>query len=254
MSIANQQAWLSSALGQYFQTQELMLYQSVVGDIFGFNALQIGMPELPLLNASRIPLSLQVDNAAGDVQCEFDYLPFQASSIDMVLLPHALEFSDNPHQVLREVERVLVPEGTLLLTGFNPLSAWGFKRLLTRQKDFPWLGRFLPLLRIKDWLALLGFEVEIVQMACYAPPCAKAVWLNRFAWLDRALDKRWPMMGGVYFIVAKKRVAGTRLIKPNWKKASLQQRLLTVPSQKQPTQKQPSQKNKNHFKKRFGQE
>lgn len=225
----------------YLQSQEQALYQPVVSDIFGFNALQIGMLDMPISAASRIPLTLKVDLNEGDVRCDVSYLPFQTGSIDLVMLPHALEFSENPHQVLREVERILVPEGALVMTGFNPLSMWGLKRLMTRQKDFPWMGRFLPLLRIKDWLALLGFEVETVQMGCYAPPCAKVAWLNRFSWLDRALGSRWPMLGGVYFIVARKKVAGMRVIKPYWKASSLNPRLVSVTSQKKPSQKDGAQ-------------
>ncbi len=238
MSTDIQHAWLASPLGLYLQAQEQALYQPIVSDVFGFNALQLGLLDLPFLNASRIPVSLKVDCSKGDVQCDFSYLPFQAATIDLVLLPHALEFSDNPHQVLREVERVLVAEGVLMITGFNPHSTWGLKRLFTRQKAFPWHGRFLPLLRIKDWLALLGFEIEIVQMAGYAPPCDKVAWLNRFTWLDKLIGRRWPMLGGIYFIVARKKVAGMRVIKPNWKKSKLQTHLMTVPSQKQPTQQQ----------------
>ena len=149
-----------------------------------------------------------------------------------VLLPHVLEFSENPHQTLREAERVLVPEGHIMISGFNPISTWGLKRLAAGREGYPWDGNFLPLLRIKDWLALLGFELTATRMACYAPPCRNPAWLGRFRGLDKAGDRWWPMMGGIYFIVAKKRVLGMRLIRPNWQATKLKPRLVATPSQK----------------------
>ena len=54
-----------------------------------------------------------------------EQLPFDSRSVDIMLLPHTLEFSDDPHQVLREVSRVLTPEGHAVILGFNPFSLWG---------------------------------------------------------------------------------------------------------------------------------
>ncbi len=71
---------------------------------------------------------------------------------------------------LREVERVLRPEGSLIISGFNPFSLWGMHRALGRKQGYPWSGRFIALPRLKDWLALLGFEVVGGRFAAYAPP------------------------------------------------------------------------------------
>jgi len=89
-------------------------------------------------------------------------LPIATESIDVVIMPHTLEFESDQHQVLREVERVLIPEGQLLLLGFNPWSSYrAFHYLSGRRKRVPWSGRFLRRHRVLDWLGLLNFEAEI---------------------------------------------------------------------------------------------
>ena len=235
-SLTNSHEWLQTPLGNYLQMQEQVLFDHAVSDVFGFNALQLGMLEIDLLRNSRIPYSLKADDDLGAVRCDTSQLPFLSNSIDLVLLPHALDFSTNPHQTLREAERVLMPEGHIMISGFNPISAWGLKRITTKQ-GYPWRGHFLPLLRIKDWLALLGFELAGIRMACYTPPFSNPSWLQRFHFMDKTADRWWPMMGGVYFIVAKKRVLGMRLIRPNWSKSKLKPGMVPAPTQKNDTQK-----------------
>jgi SAM-dependent methyltransferase len=224
-SAASQQAWLESTLGQYVLAREQVMFDAVVSDIFGFNALQMGMLPMDTLKNSRIPHILHVGNREGAALCESDYLPFAESCIDLVCLPHVLEFSRNPHQTLREAERVLVPEGHLILTGFNPISAWGIKQTLSKDENYPWHGHFFTLSRIKDWLALLGLEYVSGQMEAYELPINDEKWLKRFACMDKMGEKWWPMLGGIYFIVAKKRVVNMTLLKPNWKKNAIKSAL-----------------------------
>lgn len=243
MHLEQQNNWLTTTLGQYLLSHEQAMYDKKVGDIFGFNAVQLGLPQMNTLENSRIPHLLHVGNSTGTVFCESDYLPFEESCIDLICLPHVLEFSENPHQTLREAERVLVPEGHLILTGFNPISAWGLKYLLSQENSYPWNGQFFTLSRIKDWLALLGLEFVSGEMHCYEPPINNQKWLGRFDFMDKLGDKWWPMMGGVYFIVAKKRVVNITLLKPNWKKNSLKSRLAVNHSQKtKPHQQQKHKK------------
>jgi len=232
MSIDSEQAWLATPAGAYLLEQEQRLFDEAVSNVFGFNALQLGMHEMDLLRNCRIPFLFKASRDNGLVHCEPDHLPFSGNSLDLILLPHTLEFSDNPHQALREAERVLVPEGHVMITGFNPISPWGLRRFVSKRQSYPWNGRSFSLLRIKDWLALLGFELVAGHMACYAPPCRNPVWLSKLQFMDRAGDRWWPMMGGVYFITAKKRVLGMRLLKPSWSKSKLNPGLLPTPSQK----------------------
>lgn len=214
------------------------MFDDSVGDLFGFNAVQIGMPEIDLLRNCRIPYRMKA-GPVGSVmlRCNTVQFPFATSSADLLLLPHVLEFSPNPHDTLRDAERVLVPEGHLVVSGFNPFSMWGARRLFNQDRSFPWQGRYVSLPRLKDWLALLNFEVVGGRMGCYAPPMRNSNWLQRFRFMDNAGDRWWPMLGGVYFLVAKKRVMGARLIRPHWSGPRVAQVLIPKPTQKTEYQK-----------------
>jgi SAM-dependent methyltransferase len=209
--------WIASPLGQHLFEREQKYFDEVVADIFGYNAFQLGMTEVDLLRASRIPLRCRVAaSGRADVLTDFRDLPVASSSADLVVLPHVLEFAEHPHQILREVERVLMPEGQVVLSGFNPWSLWGWRRAFHRGEQYPWRGRFIPLMRVKDWLALLGFEIAGGQMSCYAPPARQQKWLERFRFIETAGDRWLPFAGGVYFLHAVKKVRGVRLIMPKW--------------------------------------
>ena len=215
--MTNVAEWLETPLGRYLVQREQHYFDEAVADIFGYNAFQVGMPEIDLLRASRIPLRVRVGpGGAVDMRADFRDLPIASSSADLVLLPHVLEFAEHPHQILREAARVLMPEAHVVISGFNPFSLWGWRRAVHRGSHFPWRGRFITLMRVKDWLALLGFAVIGGQMACYAPPSRQEKWLERFTFMEAAGDRWWPIAGGVYFLQAVKRVRGARLIMPKW--------------------------------------
>lgn len=211
--------WLSTPLGSYVLEQERAYLDEAVTDIFGFNAVQLGLAHIDFLQASRIPYKYTIAPTEGaTIRAQFDALPIESQSVDLLILPHILEFADNPHEILREVDRVMMPEGRVIILGFNPWSLWGAKRAMTyREKDFPWRGHFVSLVRLKDWLALLGFDVSAGKLACYVPPCKSEKWLERFAFMEAAGDRWWGIAGGVYMLQAIKRVHGVRLITPNWR-------------------------------------
>jgi len=222
--------WFASEQGGYVLKREQDYFDHTVADIFGFNAVQLGLPEQDFLHNSRIPLRFSAGNQSGNsVRLVCTELPFACDSLDLVLLPHVLEFSDNPHQIIREVERVLMPEGNLIISGFNPFSLWGMKRVLGRKHGYPWSGNFINLARMKDWLALLGFEVVGGRFAAYAPPLQNAKLLERFAFMEKAGDRWWAVSGGVYFLHAIKRVPGMRLIEPQWNKGLVSKLLPVTP-------------------------
>ena len=224
---------MSTPLGQHLLEREHAYFDHVVADIFGYNAFQLGMPEVDLLGASRIPLRCHLgQQGAVDVRTDFRDLPIASNSADLVLLPHVLEFAEHPHQILREVERVLMPEAQVVLSGFNPFSLWGMRRRFHRGGDYPWQGRFITLMRVKDWLALLGFEIIGGQMACYAPPSRQQKWLERFRFMEAAGDRWWPIGGGVYFLHAVKKVRGVRLIMPKWSDQLAPSKRLAASAQK----------------------
>lgn len=209
--------WFGTAQGDYVLKRERAYFDRAVSDIFGFNAMQIGLPEIDFLRTSRMPLRFTAGHqSTHHIRLLQTELPIASGSLDLVILPHVLEFSEFPHQTLREVERVLRPEGSLIISGFNPFSLWGMYRALGRGKDYPWQGKFIALARLKDWLALLGFEVVGGRFAAYAPPFHQSDWLEKYAFMEKAGDRWWAVGGGVYFLHAVKRVPGVRPIKPLW--------------------------------------
>lgn len=226
--------WYDTALGRYVLEREQAYIDTAVSDIFGFNALQFSLPQYDLLRASRIPTHLTLGQyKPARLITDFDSLAVANQSIDLVLMPHVLEFSSAPHQILREVERVLIPEGHVLITGFNPFSLWGAYHALHRRGDeYPWRGKFISLLRLKDWLALLGFEVMAGKLTCYAPPLQSEKWRTRFHFMEAAGDRWWPLGGGVYCLLAKKRVHSMRVILPSWSERMAAQRGIAPVTQK----------------------
>lgn len=236
--------WLKTPPGRYLLAWEQGQLDRSVADIFGFHALQLGLPELDALCDNRMPHrwiatdqpACAVESGGGAevpmahpsgtrvvLRCDFDALPFDSQSLDLVVLPHALELTRDPHLALREVERVLRPEGRVVILGFNGASLWGLRQRLQRLRRYlglggreglfmPNEGEFIGYRRLRDWLRLLSFETETGRFGCYGPPLRSAKWLSRFVWVEPIGERWWPVFGAVYLIVAVKRVRGMRLV------------------------------------------
>jgi SAM-dependent methyltransferase len=233
--IIGMQQWFETPPGRYLLAWERAEFDRAVADIFGYHALQLGLPELDALAANRMPhkwLALGAQHEKPDavqpaLLTDYAALPFEENSIDLVVLPHSLELNLDPHTTLREVERVLVPEGKVVVCCMNPASLWGLRQRrahLYRKFGFgelflPDAGEFIGYRRLRDWLRLLSFEVETSSFGCYRPALASDKWLDRFDWMDAVGERSWPIFGAVYFIVAVKRVRGARLIGASWKKS-----------------------------------
>jgi SAM-dependent methyltransferase len=229
-SIVELSEWLATDAGRYVLAWEQARYDEVVADMFGYHALQLGLSEPDFLRNNRMPFKAYVGVVApgaaalaswdGCVLARPDALPFESQSVDLLVLPHVFECTDAPHNVLREVERVLMPEGRVVVTGFNPWSLWG------AQSRMPGIDPLLPHppsaqvspARLKDWLKLLSFEVDQTLFGCYAPACSTQKWLQRWDFMERAGARWWPVCGAVYMVTAVKRVSGMRLLGPPWKK------------------------------------
>lgn len=221
-------------------------YDELVADIFGYHALQLGMPGLAGLRSNRMPhcwlavgegeaqllrqggVPAGADAVAPALLAESVALPFAEGSLDLVAMPHTLELSVDPHTALREVQRVLVPEGRAVISGLNPWSLWGLRQRRARlyqrcgagwQPYLPDVGEFFAPGRLRDWLRLLGFELESVSFGCYRPAVTSQRWLQRYDWMDGLGARWWPILGAAYVIVAVKRVQGMRLLEPSWRKA-----------------------------------
>jgi SAM-dependent methyltransferase len=220
--------WYGSSLGGEFLDAERQVLDQVLPDLFGYHLLQVGAPaQVNLVECSRISHCMVLDNGPPEphagaaphcLYAEAGALPVASDSLDVLLLPHTLEFEANPHQVLREADRTLVPEGHVVVLGFNPWSLWGVWRLLTgwRQRA-PWCGRFFSLTRVKDWLALLGFDTLHTRTFFFRPPVRRAGVRRRLAFLERAGQRWWPILGGGYVLVARKRVSTFTPIRPRWR-------------------------------------
>ena len=235
--------WFDTPPGRYLLQWERARFDAAVADLFGYHAVQLGLPELETLRANRMPnrwLALPepadahehpaLDGRPGcDLVTHAAALPFAAASVDLLTLPHTLEFSADARTVLREVERVLVPQGRVVISGLNPNSLWGWRQQRANLAQRLGLaagesGQFLPEAgdlvgswRLRDWLRLLGLEVESQTWGCYRPAVRSDKWLQRYAWMDRAGSRAWPIFGAVYFLVAVKRVRGMHLLGPAWK-------------------------------------
>lgn len=224
------EAWLASPPGQYVLSQEQQWFDKTVVDVFGFNAVQIGLPQLHSLRENRMPMRALLAECGSNlnplegapqapswhvIEGLFDELPFAAESVDLLVLPHVLEFANDPHHILREADRVLVPEGRLILTGFNPASLWGVRQYLGRLVGKPFLpreGQFINLLRVRDWLKLLNFSLDRGHFACYKFPVQGESAMNRMNYLEPMGNRWWPIFGAVFMVSAVKRQPGIRLV------------------------------------------
>ena len=228
-------SWLEQPAGSYIRAWEQDLLDQLTVDIFGFHALQIGLPQVNALAANRMPHKWLTDEfvpgkfnsgkaAPVVVVHDFAELPFDSQSIDLVVLPHVLEFAAEPHQVLREVERILIPEGRVIISGFNRASLWGARQQIGRMTGryfLPKEGEFISAARMKDWLKLLNMEVNQAHFGCYAPPFGTEQWLERFSFAEKIGTRWWPYLGAVYMVQAIKRVKGMHLVGPALKRKRL---------------------------------
>lgn len=218
------QRWYREPLGRLFGKAEYAILEGILPFLFGYHLVTLGMPlDQDLLALSPISHRCRLDEVwpPSDVQLDLlaepAYLPIASDCIDVVVLPHVLEFVTEPHAVLREVDRIMIPEGHVIILGFNPLSFWGLWRLLRARRGLaPWDARFFSVTRVRDWLALLGFDTISVQYCFYRPPLKRASLLRRLAFLERLGGKWWAFGGGGYVLLAKKRVSTLTLVRPRW--------------------------------------
>lgn len=208
-------AWFAGSLGQSLLGNERQLLERLLPDLFGYHAVQLGdMVPGRMLSSSRILHRVVADPAPVSAAesllvCEPDQLPLPSDSVDLVLVHHLLDVAQQPHAILREAARVLIPEGHLLIVGFNPWSLWGVWRwLLMPVSGQPWLKRPLSPQRLVDWLALLDFDVVGLESVCFVPPVEQPAIRRRLQWLERAGRRWWRQNGAAYMVLATKRRPG----------------------------------------------
>lgn len=220
--------WLQSALGQSLMDAEYECLKPMLSRFFGPVGVQIsdsGVRSFISVSGAAFCYSASMapedpgDGEPVGLYCIPEQLPFDTKSVSLVILPHVLEFSDYPHQILREVERILAPEGHLVILGFNPLSLWGLVSVF-RGNRMPWNARFSTLARIKDWLQLLNFELTAGKMIYHRPPVQSERVRRRLGFLENAGDRWWPLGAAVYAVAARKREIGITPLHPLWTKRS----------------------------------
>ncbi|OUL58285.1 class I SAM-dependent methyltransferase [Pseudoalteromonas ulvae] len=211
--------WQQFPHGDYIQSEIERKLTPWLSRIFGYHLLKLGNLS-GLTDTSACCIKHQVCVAPNSdyagVIADIDELPFFEHSVDACLLSHCLEYYSDPHHILREAHRTLIPGGYIIISGFNPLSACGLAHLLpfSRQK-LPWSGRFFTPARVKDWLHLLGFEVLEDERFIFSS-LARGKRLSRFDAWQRFCKQYLKPTGSVYLIVARKRVTPLTPIKPKW--------------------------------------
>ncbi len=222
--------WLTQPLGKKFLEAEQQYLPALLQRRTGKQVLLIGVPhQHGLLKSSPMfchfllsPL-VHKNDSVSYIESELDELPILSGSIDLVLLPHALEHVDNSQQLLAEACRVVKPEGHIIILGFNPMSLWGLKKILTKEKHTPWSGSFIRASVVKKWLALADFELIKQETFLFRPPLHHLKLyqkLKLMEWIGKKLRMPW---GGVYALTAKAKVIPLTPIKWRW-----QQKLSSV--------------------------
>ncbi len=188
--------------------------------IFGYNAIQFGniFEECQLLKNCTIREQITLDRTStADIVSTPSALPISNDSVDLFILEHTLDFTEKPHQILREVERCLVPEGYVIIIGFNPYSFYGlWKLFLSRKKLAPWNAKFYSIGRMRDWCSLLGFDEVELHFTGHLPPFKRIQKWKKMQVVNKVLQKRFAHTGGVYIFVARKRVARLTPLKRVW--------------------------------------
>ena len=214
--------WMRSPAGADLLCAEVERVHAAVGNLFGYHCLQVGdLAGVDLLSASRI-LGRTVVDVDGEAPRDpyplvcgaATSLPIDSHAVDVVVLPHVLEFESRPHEALREASRVLVPEGALVIVGFNPVSVIGLGRVLRHRAEVaPWCGTYFGAGRLRDWLTLLGFDI-VDQRPCFASRHGARPWRP-----ERRSLVEWmpPALASARLILAKKRVNAMLPVRPRWK-------------------------------------
>jgi SAM-dependent methyltransferase len=203
--------WLRSPLGQSLLAQEKAVLAEPLEDVFGLHLMQVGLwgDGLELIGAARVQSkSLWArEPSAGVAVCgDPAALPTRSDSVDAVLLPHTLEFVDDAYALLRELDRVLVAEGQLIVLGFSALGSWSWRHRMTQGGFPPGLQRLLREGRVRDWFGLLGFEVVMSKRYLFVPPFARLQSERSRRFFSALALLAPPLFANGYLLKARKRV------------------------------------------------
>jgi len=218
--------WYATQAGQSALASVQRTVAEMSAGVFGYFALEEGVLAgyCPLLQESRIASQFSLGMVAGERASLIslpEQLPITADNVDLVVAAHVLDCAAEPHQVLREIDRVLVPEGHCILIGFNPFSFRGFGqwRYWANRGEPPF--RLYTAFRVRDWLSVLGFEVLQTVTVGFRPAMGGDYLFQRSGWLERLGNRYHFATGSVYIIHAQRKVSNMKLLRPSLKPASV---------------------------------
>jgi SAM-dependent methyltransferase len=216
--------WFRTPLGNRLMAGQQAVLDQLLPGFFGHHLLEMSIQSETLVESSPIQHKIKLGISSVDrdsLIASGINLPFENDSMDLVLLHHMLDLFDEPQQLLREVSRVALPMGHLVIIGFNPYSSWGVWHQFARfRKSPPWNSSFFSPVRMMDWLKLLNFEIDRVHYSNYGLPVNNKAFINDVPDFSRGLfrDINLPF-GAVYVIVARKHVGALTPIRPIWKQS-----------------------------------
>ena len=218
--------WFETPLGKALLQEEQEAINDSLQCVFGYDLLQLGISgRLVLTTESRIThhftLHSRIEaNSKISALVDFHHLPLAAESIDAVVLHHSLDYSQSPHQQLREATRIIIPRGHIIVLGFNPWSLWGLCASLMRiiNSRPRWRFQYLRLGRLLDWLKLLDMEPVVIYRGFFRPPLVQENALKHLQWLERWGKRLRLPWGSFYIVVARKDHIPLIPIKPAWHK------------------------------------
>lgn len=225
--------WFEMPMGRRVVDIQKAVLEQLLPGLFGYHLMQLSIQREPLYAASPInhkfPMAL-VPEDEGSFLGRATSLPLEDDSMDVVILHHLLEFFDAPQQILREVSRVTIPSGHVVIAGFNPVSLWGLCKPLGQIRGrAPWVGSFIRPGRLMDWLNLLNFKIDRAHFNTYGLPVNRRPFVGKMPDYGQGLSRKsnFPF-GAVYVIVARKQVGTMTPIRPVWRRQSRAFGRLTV--------------------------
>lgn len=234
------QYWYNSPLGHLVLETENDQLHEFLGEGFGYYLLQLGGPtQAKFLTTSpighKIYLDLEQTSNYHDssIVGQFDDLPFLPNTIDIVIAQHILECAKQPKRILSEIYHTLIPEGHVIIIGFNPLSLWSLMHLYKQHSIASWPGKFISVSRMRHWLIQLGFTIVKHKTLFFRPPLLNKEIMQKILFMEKIGPRLWPCCGAIYMILAKKTVIALTPIKQ--KKRLIKRRVATAKTYAEPT-------------------
>ncbi len=213
--------WYQTALGQFLLDELQEKLEPVLSTSFGYYSVQIGCASESeqLLKDCRVKHQFRLDKTdiGTDVCARSSLLPIANDSVDLVVLMHYLSVTPEPHALLREASRILIPQGKLIIIDFNPLSLWGMRNFFQSWlEQIPWSGHYFTAARLTDWMQLLGFDRKTHLKVGYLPPIQQPWVLRHLSWLERGMRNWIRFSSALNVLVYNKNIIPITPVRHRW--------------------------------------